>query len=64
MQIGGFHSGADWDLILLQHDAFQAGDVIALLEKLIASICRICIGLEAGGSSFLWNVSNYIPVTQ
>jgi len=38
--------------------------VIALLEKLAASICRTWIGLETGGSRFLKNVINYIPVTQ
>lgn len=64
MRVGGPHSGANWDLILLQYDAFQTGNVIALLEKLAASVCRTWTGLEAGGSRFLQNVSNYIPVTQ
>jgi hypothetical protein len=39
-------------------------NAIALLEKLAASICRTWTGLEAGGSRFLQNVSNYIPVAQ
>jgi len=60
MQVGGFNNGADWDFILLQHDAFQAGNVITLLESLLPPSVELglALKLEAAGS-FKMSVTTY-----